>query len=176
MLHRRETSGGGPNPRAVSQPLVALGALPETNKSGMVPGRAAVRQPGPRLPHSVARARTSSGVLPHKTCVTQGCRSSARGPPKDHRENPQTGAPEPGDRGTGARVYEKRGGGTGSGTQKFVYRGGGDIPCGGKYEPTNSGATKSLPLLKNERTNDVWFPAIAHEKQWALAVITCTNP
>ena len=51
-----------------------------------------------------------------------------------------------------------------------------DIPCGGKYESTNSGATKSVPLLKNERTNYVRFPIIAHEKQWALAVITRTNP
>ena len=54
--------------------------------------------------------------------------------------------------------------------------GGGDIPCGGKYESTNSGMTKSVPLLKNERTNSVRFPIIAHEKQWALAVITWTNP
>ena len=54
--------------------------------------------------------------------------------------------------------------------------GGGDILCGGKYESTNSGATKSVPLLKNERTNYVWFPIIAHEKQWALVVFTCTNP
>ena len=56
------------------------------------------------------------------------------------------------------------------------YRGGGGIPCGGKYESINSGATKSVPLLKNEQTNYVWFPIIAHETQWALAVITCTNP
>ena len=54
--------------------------------------------------------------------------------------------------------------------------GGGGIPCGGKYESTNSGATKSVPLIKREQTNYVWFPIIAHEKQWALAVITCTNP
>ena len=33
--------------------------------------------------------------------------------------------------------------------------GGEDIPCGGKYESTNSGVTKSVPLLKNERTNHV---------------------
>ena len=48
--------------------------------------------------------------------------------------------------------------------------GGGGIPCGGKYDCTNSGATKSVPLLKNERTNYVRFPIIAHEKQWALAM------
>ena len=50
--------------------------------------------------------------------------------------------------------------------------GGGGIPCvrGGEYESTNSGATKSVPLLKNERTNYVWFPIIAHEKQWAPAM------
>ena len=29
-----------------------------------------------------------------------------------------------------------------------VPAGGGDSPCGGKYESTNSGATKSVPLLK----------------------------
>ena len=40
----------------------------------------------------------------------------------------------------------------------------------GKHESTNSGETKSVPLLKNERTNYVWFPMIAHEKQWALAM------
>ena len=62
-----------------------------------------------------------------------------------------------------------------NGIQDTGGRGGG-IPCGGKYESTNSGATKSVPLVKNERTNYVWFPIIAHEKQWALAVITCTNP
>ena len=50
--------------------------------------------------------------------------------------------------------------------------GGGDIPCGRKYESTNSGLTKSVPLLKNERTNYVWFPIVAHEKQRVLAVIT----
>ena len=44
------------------------------------------------------------------------------------------------------------------------------IPCGGKYESTNSGATKSVPLLKSERTNYVRLPMIAHEKQWALAM------
>ena len=55
-------------------------------------------------------------------------------------------------------------------------RGGGGISCGGNYESTNSGATNSVPLLKNERTNYVWVPIIAHEKQWALAVITRTNP
>ena len=49
---------------------------------------------------------------------------------------------------------------------------GGDILCGGKYESTDSGATKSVPFLKNERTNYVWFPMIAHEKQWALAVVS----
>ena len=49
--------------------------------------------------------------------------------------------------------------------------GGGGIPCGGKYESTTSGATKSVPLLKNERTSYVWFPISAHKKQWALAVI-----
>ena len=43
--------------------------------------------------------------------------------------------------------------------------GGGDIACGGKYEATNSGATKSVPLLKNEQTNYGWFLIIAHEKQ-----------
>ena len=51
-----------------------------------------------------------------------------------------------------------------------------DISCGGKYDSTNSGATKSVQLLNNERTTYVWVPIIAHEKQWALAVITCTNP
>ena len=40
------------------------------------------------------------------------------------------------------------------------------VPCGGKYESMNSGATKSVPLLKTERTNSVRFPIIAHEKQW----------
>ena len=65
-----------------------------------------------------------------------------------------------------------------SGTWGGCTRGGGgvDIPCRGEYESTNSGTTKSVPLLKNERTNYVWFPIIAHEKQWALAVITGTNP
>ena len=32
-------------------------------------------------------------------------------------------------------------------------RGGGGIPCLGKSESTNSGATKPMPLLKDERTN-----------------------
>ena len=40
---------------------------------------------------------------------------------------------------------------------RLLPGGGGDIPCGGKYESTNSGATKIVPLLKNERTNYVWF-------------------
>ena len=48
----------------------------------------------------------------------------------------------------------------------------GGIPWGGKYESTNSGATKSVPFLKSERTNYVWFPIIANEKQWTLAVIS----
>ena len=52
----------------------------------------------------------------------------------------------------------------------YPYREGGDIPCGGKYESTNSGATKSVPHLKTERTKYVRFPIIAHEKQWALAM------
>ena len=56
-----------------------------------------------------------------------------------------------------------------SGWLQLPGGGGGGIPCGGKYESTNSGATKPVPLLKNERTNYVWFPIIAHEKQWALA-------
>ena len=42
------------------------------------------------------------------------------------------------------------------------YRSGGGIPCGGKYESTNSGATKSVPLLKNERTTYVWVPNNTH--------------
>ena len=48
----------------------------------------------------------------------------------------------------------------------------GDFPCGGGggYESTNSGATKSVPFLKNERTNSVRSPVIAREKQWALAM------
>ena len=50
--------------------------------------------------------------------------------------------------------------------------GGGGIPCGGKYESTNSGTTKPVPFLTNERTNDVWFPMIAHEKQWGLVGIS----
>ena len=29
-------------------------------------------------------------------------------------------------------------------------------------------------LLKNEPTNYVWFPIIAHEKQWALTTINIT--
>ena len=33
---------------------------------------------------------------------------------------------------------------------KSLCTGGGDIPCRGKYESTNSGATKSGPVLKNE--------------------------
>ena len=49
------------------------------------------------------------------------------------------------------------GGGGGTG-------GGGGIPCPGKCDSTNSGATKSVPFLKNEQTNYVWFPVIAHEK------------
>ena len=57
----------------------------------------------------------------------------------------------------------------------IAYRGaggGGGVPCGGIYESTNSGATKSVPLLKKERTNYVWLTIIAHEKQWAPAVIS----
>ena len=42
-------------------------------------------------------------------------------------------------------------------------RGGGGYPCLGKYESTSSRTTKSGPLLKNERTNYVWFPKIARE-------------
>ena len=53
--------------------------------------------------------------------------------------------------------------GPGITTSKGVYTAGGN-------ESTNSGATKSVPLLKNERKNDVRFPVIAHEKQWALAM------
>ena len=36
-----------------------------------------------------------------------------------------------------------------------VLGGGGGIPCLRKYDSTNSGATKSVPFLKNERTNYV---------------------
>ena len=46
------------------------------------------------------------------------------------------------------------------------------LPGGGgfrAYESTNSGATKSVPLLKNERRY-VWFPIFAHEKHRALAM------
>ena len=52
------------------------------------------------------------------------------------------------------------------------YRGRRGIPCGGKYESTISGATKCVPSLKNERTKYVRIQEIAHEKQWALVVLS----
>ena len=80
-------------------------------------------------------------------------------------------------------VVEGRGGGGGGpktlrtqNQPKSIPGGGGAVFRGGKSESTNSGATKSVPVLKNERTRYVWLPIIAHEKQRALAAITCTNP
>ena len=52
------------------------------------------------------------------------------------------------------------------------YLGGGGDPCLGKSESTNSGATKPVPFLKNERTNYAGLAKIAHEKQWTIAVIS----
>ena len=42
----------------------------------------------------------------------------------------------------------------------------------GKSESANSGATKPVPFLKNERTNDAALAELAHEKQWTVAAIS----
>ena len=47
-----------------------------------------------------------------------------------------------------------------------------DIPCLGTPESTNSGATKPVPFLKNERTNYAGLAKAANEKQWTAAVIS----
>ena len=53
---------------------------------------------------------------------------------------------------TAGRGVEGQGGGGRKGVMWYPG-GGGDIPCLGKSESTNSGATKPAPILKNARTN-----------------------
>ena len=56
--------------------------------------------------------------------------------------------------------------------QAYPGEGGGGIPCLGKSEPTNAGATKPVPSLQNERTNCAGLAKVAYEKQWMVAVIS----
>ena len=53
----------------------------------------------------------------------------------------------------------------------WSHRGGGGCR-GDNMNLQNSGAINSVPLLKHERTNHVWYPIIAHVKQQALAMPT----
>ena len=53
--------------------------------------------------------------------------------------------------------------------------GGVGIPCLGKSESINSGATKPVPFLNTEGTNYAALAKVAHEKQWKVAVIFLEN-
>ena len=57
-------------------------------------------------------------------------------------------------------------------TPFLATRGGGGILCEVKCESTNSGATKPVAILKNERTKCAGLAKVAHEKQWTTAVIS----
>ena len=58
----------------------------------------------------------------------------------------------------------------------MVLWGGGGIPCLGKSESTNSGATNPVPFLQQERTNYAGLAKIIHEKQWTVSLISwCIN-